>query len=157
MTSPNNMDLGGVVGRLFGAVPGEAKMLAELETNDPPAHAIAGAAVTAYDELGPDFSAKVYREAFAIELRAAAIPFDRDVAVQVRYKDHHLDTDYVIDFLCNGDTAVFVRTFNALTKDHDKELIGHLKASGHPRGMMMNFGPRFEFRRIVKTGTPGAR
>lgn len=155
MSSPNNFDWAGLVGRVFGSVKTNEEILKQLSAADPEIEHVVAAAMAVYNELGHGYVAGVYRDALAIECGERAIPFVRNVPVHVRYKGHDLETGFAADFVCHGDILTIVKTVDALDKPDDLELINHLKATGYRRGLMLNFGlQRLEFRRIVGPAKP---
>jgi len=72
-------------------------MLANSElTNE-----IIGAAISVHKELGPGFLESIYEEALAAEFNFLGIPYERQKAVQIYYRDR-LIGDHRLDFLVAG-------------------------------------------------------
>lgn len=150
MTSPNNMDWGALLGKVFGNRKSDEEILRQLEITDAQIQQIVAAAMAVYAELGHGYVLGVYRDALAIECGERGIPFERNVPIHVHYRGHNLDTGFAADFVCHGDILVIVKSVDALGRPEDMELINHLKATGYRRGLMLNFGlDRMEFRRVV--------
>lgn len=153
MSAPNNVDWGGLFSRVFGGSPGDATILQEVESKDPELGALVRAAMLAFAELGHGFLPEVYRDALAIELEEMDIAYEKSVPVTVQYKGHALDTGHIADLVCYGDTLVLLHTADEITREDDMTLVSHLKATGHPRGILFNFGPkRLDFRRVKASG-----
>lgn len=57
-------------------------------------YAIIGAAMEVHNVLGAGFAEAVYQEAMEIELRLRKIPFERQRAICVKYKDVTLECSY---------------------------------------------------------------
>ena len=58
-----------------------------IETPDPLTHAIIGAAIEVHRVLGPGLLESIYEEALCLELSQRGIKFQRQVPVDVWYKD----------------------------------------------------------------------
>jgi GxxExxY protein len=120
------------------------------EADDPQSYAIIGAGMEVHSELGPGFAEPVFQEAFAIELGLRQIEFQREHALQIRYKGHMLNCGYRPDFICFDSIVVELKALPKLTNAEISQTINYLKASGLHVGLLLNFGgPNLEFRRFV--------
>lgn len=156
MTSPNNMDWMGLLGRVFGNRKTDEEILKLLEAADPELQRLVAAGMAVYGELGHGYVLGVYRDALAIECDERDLPYERNVPVLVHYRGRKLSTGFAADFVCCRDILVIVKSVEALDRPDDMELINHLKATGYRRGLMLNFGlERMEFRRIVAPSKSG--
>ena len=63
-------------------------------------HAIIGACMEVYNELGCGFLEPVYQEALAREFLFRQIPFQREVELTISYKGDLLNKRYYPDFIC---------------------------------------------------------
>ncbi len=113
--------------------------------------AIVGAAIEVHRALGPGFLEAVYAEAFARELRQAGVPFEQEVLLQIRYKGEPLNKTYRADFVVFGVVLVEIKASNGLGQADRAQLLNYLKATGHPVGVLLNFGhhPKLEWLRMV--------
>ena len=119
---------------------------------DPQSHAIIGAAMEVHRELGRGFLELVYQTALALEFQERRIPFKAEVALPVRYKGKLLTCGYRADFVCFEDVLVEIKAIAKLTAADDAQLLNELKATGHQRGLLLNFGARsLEIKRLVRT------
>jgi GxxExxY protein len=57
----------------------------------------------------------VYQEALAVDLSERGIPWQREVALEVRYRGRALPCAYRADFVCYGDVIVELKALAALT------------------------------------------
>jgi GxxExxY protein len=114
-----------------------------------------GAGMEAHGTLGPGFLERVYREALAVEFAERGIPFAQEVALPIRYKERPLSARYRIDFLCYGSIVVEVKAAKAVSPVDYAQVINCLKASGHHRALLLNFGPEhFQHHRLVAGPAP---
>src|SRR4051795_626517 len=117
---------------------------------DPETFAIIGAAMEVHRELGRGFLELVYQTALALEFQERGIPFKAELALPIRYKDKLLTCAYRADFLCFESVLIEMKAIATLTGADEAQLINELKATGLPRGLLLNFGAdSLEHKRIV--------
>lgn len=123
-----------------------------MDDRDPQTHTIIGAAMEMHTELGPGFLESVYQEALALEFKEHGIPFVAQVELPMHYKGERLITFFRADFICYGEVVVELKALKALSGVEGSQLLNYLKATGHERGLLLNFGsPRLEVKRMVFT------
>jgi GxxExxY protein len=121
-----------------------------VEERDPQTYAIIGAAMEIHSQLGHGFLEAVYHEAAMVELPIRGIPFEREVALPVKYKNTLLPTHYRADFVCFSEIIVEFKALSRLTSIEEAQLLNYLKATGLKRGLLINFGaPSLEYKRLV--------
>src|SRR5436189_6217657 len=89
---------------------------------------VIGCAIEVHRALGPGLLESTYRQCLACELSQAAIPFQMELPLPVRYKDVLLDCGYRIDLLVSGDLIVEIKSVETLLPIHQAH--PHLHASG---------------------------
>lgn len=92
-----------------------------------------------YKELGHGHRECVYHRAFELELRMMNIPYECEVVVPLFYKGHflsHLRLDLVVD----KTYIVELKATRALKNDDTAQLRRYMKATGIPKGLLVNFG-----------------
>src|SRR5665213_1548217 len=120
------------------------------EDRDPETYAIIGAAMEVHRTLGHGFLEAVYHEAFAVELAIRSIPFRREAPFDITYRGKLLPVTYRADFLCFDSVIVELKALAALSGKDEAQAINYLKASGHSKALLLNFGaPRLEYKRMI--------
>ncbi len=123
-----------------------------MDDRDPQTHAIIGAAMEVHTELGAGFLESVYDEALAREFVLRGIPHVAQPELVINYKGERLSTYFRADFICYGEVVVELKALKALSGVEESQLLNYLKATGHERGLLLNFGsPRLEVKRMVFT------
>ena len=124
------------------------------DKRDPDTYAIIGAAMEVHTILGPGFLEAVYQEALAEEFTLRGIPFEREVMLPIIYKGKMLNCPYRSDFVCYGNIIVELKALDDITGKEESQTINYLKATGHLRGLLINFGqPRLQYKRFI-SGDP---
>ncbi len=100
---------------------------------------IIGAAIAVHRHLGPGLLESAYEECLCYELKEKGIPYTRQVALPVIYKDIHLDCGYRIDLIAHGSVVVELKTVEKLLPIHEAQLLTYLRLSGHKTGLLINF------------------
>ncbi len=113
----------------------------EEEPDQPPqlTEQVIGLAIEVHRQLGPGLLESTYEACLAHELKTAALPFARQVALPVTYKDVKLECGYRIDFVIAGELIVEVKAVEKLTPLHDAQLLTYLRLSRIKTGLLMNF------------------
>ena len=124
-----------------------------MKTNnrrDPQTYAIIGAAMEIHKKLGHGFLETVYQEAAVLEFPHQNIPFQREVALPITYRDAILPTSYRADFICFSDIIVEFKALSRLSAVEESQVLNYLKATGYRRGLLINFGTSsLEYKRLV--------
>ena len=117
------------------------------------AHDVIGAAIEVHRHLGAGFKESVYEEALSFELRQRQIPFERQVAVNLFYKQDPVG-DSRLDLLVGGGLILELKAVDKLHPLYHAQVINYLRATGHPLGLLINFNVqvlRDGIQRIVYT------
>ena len=114
-------------------------------------YAAVEAAMEVSSELGCGFLEAVYQEALAIEFSLRKIPFTSQPRINLQYKNHSLEKEYIPDFLCFNQVIIEIKSVKALSPIEDAQLLNYLKATRKPVGLLLNFGkPKLEWKRFVQ-------
>ena len=99
---------------------------------------IIAAAIRVYKELGPGFWEVMYEEAWAIELAAGGLAFERQKLLPVFYREH-LIGEHRLDFLVDGKVIVELKAISALEDIHFAIVRSYLKAANMDDALLLNF------------------
>lgn len=89
--------------------------------------------------LGPGLLESAYAECMAGELNGRGIPFERQKAIPLVYKNLKLDCGYRVDFLVDNRVIVELKAVEALAPVHDAIVLTYLRLSGCKIGLLINF------------------
>ena len=101
-----------------------------------------------YRELGSGFLEKVYENALAVELEQRSIKFEQQKPVTVGYRGRIVG-EYVADMLIDNKVIIELKAVRTVEDTHFAQLFNYLKATGYEVGLLINFGPRFTFKRRI--------
>lgn len=123
---------------------------ADSEKRDPQTFAIIGAAMQVHRELGHGFLEAVYHEALAKEFVRHSISHEREKELPIHYRGERLAVGYRVDFVCFNQIIVELKALSAMSGTEEAQVINYLKASGHTRGLLLNFGTlSLQYKRLV--------
>ncbi len=106
-----------------------------------------------YNILGNGFLEKVYENALAVELKKSDLSVTQQESVKVYY-DGILVGDYFADIIVNGLVILELKAAESLRNEHFAQLTNYLKATDKEVGLLLNFGKKPEFKRIVLGNDP---
>jgi GxxExxY protein len=111
-----------------------------------------------YNTLGHGFLEKVYQHALMLTLRKWGYNVASCVPIKV-YFEGELVGEYFADLVVNGVVIIELKAAEALIEAHEFQLVNYLRATPIEVGLLLNFGPKPEFRRKVFANTrkPGIR
>ena len=110
-----------------------------IDTPDALTHAIIGAAIEVHRVLGPGLLESIYEEALCLELSQRGIKFQRQVPVDVWYKDQVIKGQR-LDLLVNDEVVVELKSVSATPEYVTAQVLSYLKATGLKRALVINFG-----------------
>ena len=99
-------------------------------------------------ELGHGYSEAVYQRAMAIALRQAGAQAREGVPLPVHFRGLHIGT-FEADLVVDDTILVEIKAAATLEGYAQAQLMNYLKAAGGGVGLLLNFGRRGEFKRIV--------
>ncbi|HEX4854639.1 GxxExxY protein [Arenimonas sp.] len=114
----------------------------------PTTETVIGAFYSVYSELGYGFLEKVYENAMAIALKDKGLEVIQQAAIDVTFRGHRVG-EYRADLLVPGKLIVEVKAAQTVSGLHEAQLINYLKATSIRVGLLLNFGPKPQFRRRI--------
>ncbi len=108
-------------------------------TKDAITEAIIGAAIEVHRILGPGLLESIYEEALCIEFELRGVACQRQVAVDVYYKDHIIKGQR-LDMLVEGEVVVELKSVSSLPDIATAQVLSYLKATRLKRALLINFG-----------------
>ena len=103
-----------------------------------------------YNTLGYGFLEKVYENSMLIELRKMGLECSNQLPIQVFYDDHVVG-DYIADILVEEEVIVELKAIETLAPIHEAIVVNYLKGTELEVGLLLNFGPKPEYKRRVLT------
>ena len=100
---------------------------------------IIGAAIEVHRVLGSGLLETIYEEALVHEFGLRGIPFRRQVAVDVYYKDRVIQGQR-LDLIVFDAVVVEIKSVRALPEVASAQVLSYLKATGLKRALLINFG-----------------
>lgn len=101
-----------------------------------------------YHRLGYGFLEKVYENAMVIELRRMGLKVMPQAKIDVYYAGEIVG-EYYVDLLVEDAVIVELKATRHILKEHEAQLLNYLRATPYEVGLLLNFGPKPEFRRKV--------
>ena len=99
-----------------------------------------------YNQLGYGFIENVYQNALYKELKRRNIPCVPHKKITVYYKEEAVGY-YEADIVAYDKIILELKAVAKLTEAHEVQLVNYLKATDIEVGLLLNFGPKPEFKR----------
>ena len=112
---------------------------------------VIGAFFDVYNTLRFGFLEAVYVRALEYELRSRGLDAQREAPVTVQYKGQDVGL-YRVDLLVDGWIVVEAKATKHLDPNARYQTLNCLRATGSSMGLLLHFGPRATFQRIVVQG-----
>jgi hypothetical protein len=103
-----------------------------------------------YNVLGYGFLEKVYQNAMLIELRAMGLKCSSQQPIKVYYGDH-LVGDYYADIIVEDSVILELKAIEMIAPEHEVQLVNYLKGTEIEVGLLLNFGPKPQYKRKILT------
>ena len=109
---------------------------------------IINAAHTIHNELGYGFLERVYHKSLFIELSKRGYSVEFEKPIEVRY-DNQVVGEFSADLLVENKVVVEVKAAGKYANVFEAQLLNYLKAMGLEVGLIINFGPSVQVKRMV--------
>jgi len=99
---------------------------------------VIGAAIEVHRSLGPGFLESFYEEALCLELNFLGIPYERQKAVEITYRNHKIG-EHRLDLLIDERLVVELKALKEVEAIHFTIVRSYVKASNATSGIILNF------------------
>ena len=113
-------------------------------------HTVIGGMYNVHTELGGGFTELVYANALAVALQNAGVQVDREVPFEVLFRGVVVGR-YRADLVVERKIVVETKASLRLDPSGMVQLKNYLRVSGLSVGLLLNFGPRPEHKRVILT------
>jgi len=123
------------------------------QTNEQFRHAkvtetIIGTFYEVYNELGHGFLESVYEKSLAIALRDKGLEVFEQISVPVHFRGRQVG-DFCADLLVNRIVILELKAARSIDPAHIAQILNYLRATQIEVGLLLNFGPKPEFKRVA--------
>lgn len=112
--------------------------------------AIIGAFFDVYNELRSGLRENVYERAMVIALRDRGIAVEQQVGLTVGFRDQPVGT-FRADLVVAKTVLVELKALPTIERDHIAQTLNALRATGLQVGLILNFGPKAQIKRVIFT------
>ncbi|MBU1660226.1 MAG: GxxExxY protein [Chloroflexi bacterium] len=105
-----------------------------------------------YPQLRYGFLEKVYENALAIVLRGMGLKVVQQAKISVFFQGQIVG-EYFADLLVEDKVIVELKAARVISEGHEAQLLNYLRATPYEVGLLLNFGPKPDFRRRVFDNT----
>lgn len=109
---------------------------------------IIGTFYDVYNELGHGFIESVYEKSLAIALRQQGLEAFQQVAIPVWFRGIQVG-DFDADLMIERVVIAELKSARSIDPAHVAQLLNYLKATDIEVGLLLNFGPRPDFKRLL--------
>jgi GxxExxY protein len=109
---------------------------------------IIGVFYNVYNELGFGFLESVYRKALHMALVEKGLKVEAEVAVPVFFRGVNVG-DFRADLVVNDCVLLELKTAENIVVAHEAQLLNYLRATALEVGLILNFGPKAQVRRLL--------
>ncbi len=111
---------------------------------------VVDAAIAVHRELGPGLLESVYEIVLAYELGQRGLHVNRQVPLQIRYKDMTFDEAFRADLVVAEKVIVELKSVEQVSEAHKKQVQTYLRLRGCKLGFLLNFGEALMKRGITR-------
>ncbi len=110
--------------------------------------AIIGTFYDVYNELGYGFLESVYQEALAIALQEKGIKVAQQFPIPVWFRGRRIG-EFKADIAVDDKVILELKAARTIDPSHEAQLLHYLKSTEFEVGLLLNFGLRPQFRRLL--------
>lgn len=101
-----------------------------------------------YNELGHGFLESVYHRSLAVALKSVGLNVSSKVAIPVWFRGIQVG-QFEADILVETCVLLELKAVRRLDSSHRAQLMNYLRATDVEVGLLLNFGERPEFKRVI--------
>lgn len=101
-----------------------------------------------YNTLGYGFLEKVYQNSLLLELVHQDLSVQKQRQINVFYLGQQVG-EYYADLIVNDVVIIELKAHECIIEEHENQLVNYLEATEIEVGLLLNFGPKPEFKRKV--------
>ena len=101
-----------------------------------------------YNELGYGFLESIYQKTFALLLTERELSYQQQSPIRVTFHGVEMG-EFLADLLVESAVLIELKAVRALEHAHERQLLNYLRATDIEVGLLFNFGPRPQFRRLA--------
>jgi GxxExxY protein len=101
-----------------------------------------------YNTLGSGFLEKVYQNSLLLELVHQDLSVQKQRQINVFYLGQQVG-EYYADLIVNDVVIIELKAHECIIEEHENQLVNYLEATEIEVGLLLNFGPKPEFKRKV--------
>ena len=109
---------------------------------------IIGVYYDVYNELGAGFLESVYQKSLALALESAGLAVCSRIDIPVWFRGQRVG-QFEGDLLVEKCVLLELKAARALGSVHQAQLLNYLRATEIEVGLLLNFGPKPEFKRVA--------
>ena len=109
---------------------------------------IIGVFYDVYNELGHGFLESTYAESMRVALQQSGLMAVREVPVPVWFRGKKVGR-YFADIVVNDTVLLELKSARSIESAHEAQLLHYLRATDIEVGLLLNFGLRPQFRRLL--------
>jgi GxxExxY protein len=101
-----------------------------------------------YNELGHGFLESVYENALVVSFREAGLKIESQVPIPVWFHSEQIG-DFRADVIVEKSLLLELKAARKIEPSHEAQVLNYLKATDVELALLLNFGLRPEFRRLL--------
>ena len=117
---------------------------------------IIGVFYDVYNELGHGFLESVYQKSLGLALQAVGLQVCWPISIPVWFRGHQVGY-FEGDMLVERSVLLELKAVRALDGSHQAQLLNYLRATDIEVGLLLNFGVKPEFKRLLFDNSRKAR
>ncbi len=111
-------------------------------------HKVIGVFFEVYNELGHGFLESVYEKSLEFALNSMDVKVLRQIEIPVSFRGHAVG-NFSADMLIENCVLIELKAARTLDSSHEAQLLNYLRATEIEVGLLLNFGLRPQFKRLI--------